>query len=207
MKKKNTKSYSKFTLDDIKALGLRVELVDLFKGEKIVPIAPSIWLKEALARVVKFSLNTEKAKSEFIIAPVINELCQNNAEAFAVYSGFNFTVEPENGLQGFCDFLLAKLPLSLTPETPIIAIVEAKLDQQLSAAIPQCGAELYAARLWNEKRGEPQQVVYGVVTTGDLWLFVRLRDAMVIEVDLQQYSILQLDMLLGVWQHIINKVK
>jgi hypothetical protein len=37
------------------------------------------------------------------------------------YSGFNFNVDIERGLQGFCDFILAKLPLKVVPDAPIIA--------------------------------------------------------------------------------------
>ena len=114
MAKHNTKSYSKFTFDDLRELGLQTVIVDLFEGENIPPVQPSEWLKEAIEGDANFSLNTEKAKSEFIIAPVLNELYQNNQTVFSVYSGFNFNVDAEKGLQGFCDFLLAKLPLGLS---------------------------------------------------------------------------------------------
>lgn len=207
MAKHNTKSYSKYTFEDLNTLGLKTEIVDLFEGQTIAPLAPSDWLKETLKRGAAFSLNTEKAKSEFIIAPVLNELHQNNSKVFAVYSGFQFNVDPQKGLQGFCDFLLAKLPLNIIPDTPIIAVVEAKLNDSLSAAIPQCAAEMYAARIWNEKRGEPLQTLYGVVTTGDLWLFLRYKEGKTIEVDMRNYSLLQLESVLGVWQYIINQFK
>jgi hypothetical protein len=205
MAKRNQKSYSKFTFSDLSDLGIRTEIVDLFKGDIIAPVQPSAWLLETLKRGSAFSLNTEKAKSEFIIAPVLNELHQNNQDVFAVYSGFNFTVDAAQGLQGFCDFLLAKLPLNIIPDTPIIAVVEAKLNDSLSAAIPQCAAEMYATRLWNEKRNQPLKVIYGTVTTGDNWLFLRMKEGKVVEVDNRNYTLSQLDSLLGTWQHIINQ--
>jgi hypothetical protein len=207
MTKSNIKSYSKFTFEDLKHLGLKTAIVDLFVNEKIAPIAPSAWLVEALKRGAAFSLNTEKAKSEFIIAPVLNEVYQNNLNIFAVYSGFNFNVEPERGLQGFCDFLLAKLPLNIIPETPIIAVVEAKLTEVITAAVPQCAAEMYATRLWNEKQGEPTQTIFGVITTGDNWLFLRYEEGNLIEIDRNIYPLKQLSELLGVWQHIVNYFK
>ena len=207
MAKRNTKSYSKFTFEDLKTLGLEVVVTDLFEGETIVPIQPSAWLKETLRKGAKFSLNTEKAKSEFIIAPILNELHDANEDVFAVYSGFNFNVDVKKGLQGFCDFLLAKLPLKIVPDVPIIAVVEAKLNDSLTAAVPQCAAEMYAARLWNKKYNEELKTIYGVVTTGNTWLFLRYKDGMTIEADSNQYSLTQLETVLGVWQHIINKFK
>lgn len=207
MAKRNTKSYSKFTYEDLKALGLRTIVTRLFEGETIAPVQPSAWLQEAIKRGANFSLNTEKAKSEFIIAPVLNELYQNNPTVFAVYSGFNFDVDKERGLQGFCDFLLAKLPLNIVPDTPIIAVVEAKLNDVITAAVPQCAAEMYATRIWNEKQGEPLATIYGVVTTGDKWLFLRYTDKNTIEVDSINYALKDIEELLGVWQHIINQYK
>jgi len=200
------KSYSKFTFQDLKNLGLKTVIVDLFE-EEIQEVKASDWLKQSLERGAYFSLNTEKAKSEFIIAPILNEVHINNKEVFAVYSGFNFTVDTERGLQGFCDFLLAKLPLNVIPDVPIIAVVEAKLSQDLSAAIPQCAAEMYATRLWNERYGEPAQPVFGTVTTGDNWLFLRLDEDMTVKVDKTNYPLIQLDKLLGVWQYIIGHFK
>jgi hypothetical protein len=207
MAKRNTKSYSKFTFEDLKDLGLEVVVTDLFKGETIVPVQPSTWLTEALRKGAKFSLNTEKAKSEFIIAPILNELHESNQDVFAVYSGFNFNVDVAKGLQGFCDFLLAKLPLKIVPDVPIIAVVEAKLNDVITAAVPQCAAVMYAARLWNEKHKEQPKTIYGVVTTGNTWLFLRYKNGMTIEADSTQYSLTQLETVLGVWQHIINTFK
>ena len=207
MAKANTKSYSKFTFDDLKALGLRTIVIDLFAEVNISPVFPSEWLKETLRKGAKFSLNTEKAKSEFIIAPILNELHENNEDVFSVYSGFNFNVDAEKGLQGFCDFLLAKPPLNIVPDTPIIAVVEAKLNDVITAAVPQCAAEMYATRLWNEKYNQVPQPIYGIITTGNNWLFLRFIEGMTIEIDINQYSLLQIENVLGVWQHIINQFK
>lgn len=205
-KENNKKSYSKFTYDDLQALGIETEVKELFP-ESIPPIEPSAWLLETLEKGSAFSLNTEKAKSEFIIAPILNELYQNNKTVFAVYSGFNFDVDKKRGLQGFCDFLLARLPLNVVPRSPIIAVVEAKQNDVITAAVPQCASEMYAAKIWNEKHGKPTQIVFGAITTGNNWLFLRYDEAGRIEVDKNIYQLSQLSELLGVWQHIIDKFK
>ncbi len=207
MAKRNTKSYSKFTYNDLNELGLEVNVVDLFEGQTIAPMPPSDWLKETLAMVANYPLGTEKAKSEFIIAPIINEIHRKNPNLFAIYSGYNFNVDAERGLQGFCDFLLAKLPLKMIPSAPIIAVVEAKLNDAMIAAVPQCAAEMYAARLWNEKRNEPIQVIYGIITNGDNWSFLRYKKGMIIEADTKVYPIANLAHVLGVLQHIVNQFK
>ena len=207
MAKRNTKSYSKFTYDDLSVLGLSVIMVNLFEGETIVPVQPSMVLSENLKDATEVSLDTEKARSEFLIAPVLRELQKNNKTIFSVYSGFNFYVDAAKGLQGFCDYLLVKLPLHPIPTSPIISVVEAKLGGSLAAAIPQCVAEMYATRLWNEKKGEPTQVIYGIITTGDSWLFLRYKDGMIVEADKTTYPLKQIDELLGVLQHIINQFK
>ena len=207
MAKGNVKSYSKFTYEDLKGLGLRTVVVNLFEGENIVPMQPSEWLKETLAMGSNFALGTEKAKSEFIIAPILNELHKKNPTVFAVYSGYNFNVAPEKGLQGFCDFLLAKLPLNIVPDTPIIAVVEAKLNDVITASVPQCAAEMYATYIWNKQQEQEQKVIYGIITTGNNWLFLRLKDGMTIEVDKNTYSLSKLEEVLGVLQYIVNQFK
>lgn len=207
MSKRNVKLYAKFTYEDLKLLGLRTIVKDLFEGETLPTIAPSEWLRETLEGGAEFSLETEKARSEFIIAPILRELHKNNKNVFSIYSGFNFTVDATKGLQGFCDFLLAKPPRNLVPDSPIIAVVEAKLNDVLTAAVPQCVAEMYATRLWNEKYENEQQDIYGIITTGNLWLILRLQQGMTIEIDTKQYTVLQLDSLLGVLQHIVNQFK
>ena len=207
MVKHNTKSYSKFTFEDLKTLGLRTVVTKLFADETIKPVLPTAMLVETLESATDVSLDTEKARSEFLIAPILRELQKNNKNVFSVYSGFNFDVDATKGLQGFCDYLLARLPLTIVPDAPIIAVVEAKLSGSLAAAVPQCAAEMYATRIWNERRGEPTQIVYGAITTGDNWLFLRFADEITIEVDKIVYPLKPLEELLGVLQHIVNQYK
>ncbi len=207
MAKHNTKSYAKFTFEDLKTLGLRTVVTKLFVDETIKPVLPSALLVETLERATEVSLDTEKAISEFLIAPILRELQKNNKNVFSVYSGFHFDVDATKGLQGFCDYLLARLPLTVVPEAPIIAVVWAKLSGSFAAAVPQCAAEMYATRVWNERRGEPTQIVYGAITTGDNWLFLRFADEITIEVNKIVYPLKPLEELLGVWQRIVNQYK
>ncbi len=52
-------------------------------------------------------------------------------------------------------------------------LVEAK-NENMIAGIPQAIAEMIAARRFNEAAGTPIDPIYGVVTTGLLWRFLKL---------------------------------
>ena len=191
-------AYNQFTLDDIKQkLGVTVrEVNDLFAT---VPAAePSAALVEQLRETVPLALAvaTEKARSEFIIAPVLLEVRRRRAGVVSLFSGTEFTVDASKGLVGFCDWLLGRTPEQLTVEAPVVAIVEAK-NENIRQGVAQCLAELVAARTFNETRGHSVEKVYGAVTTGDLWRFLQLSDKGA-EVDLSQYHIQNLDRILGV---------
>jgi hypothetical protein len=207
MAKHPPKSYSKFTYEDLKVLGLEVNIRNLFANETITPIQPSAILSEILEGAKEVSLDTEKARSEFLITPILRELQKNNKTIFAVYSGFSFEVDKEIGLQGFCDYLLVRLPLKVVPDAPIIAVVEAKLSGSLSAAVPQCAAEMYAAQIWNKRYNRPEQAIYGIITNGENWLLLRYKNEMTIEVDSNTYSLTKLEDVLGVLQHVVNQYK
>ena len=56
---------------------------------------------------------------------------------------------------------------------PLVAVAEAKNDNLLSG-LGQCISAMAAARLVNEREGQPDRTVYGVVTTGSAWKFLRL---------------------------------
>ena len=54
-------------------------------------------------------------------------------------------------------------------------LVEAK-NENLKVGFPQCIAEMVAAQQFNQQKGNPVESVYGVVTIGTTWRFLRLRD-------------------------------
>lgn len=62
----------------------------------------------------------------------------------------------------------------LSVTAPVLAVVEAKRED-LTAGVAQCIAEMYAAALFNARDGEPRETLYGTVTSGTNWRFLRLR--------------------------------
>lgn len=132
-------------------------------------------LLENLADAKSESLRTEKAKSEYVIAPILKELRRNNRNRFSSFSGFELSVDKSRGLTGFCDFILSSEPERSEITAPIFCLVEAKKDD-VEKGIAQCGAEMYAAQLFNAQEGTPRSVIYGCVTTAFVWCFLKLED-------------------------------
>ena len=106
-------------------------------------------------------------------------------------------------MKGFCDFLISTKFDAAFIESPLVAVVEAKHNQDLTDATPQCIAEMYASQIFNEREGEPQATIFGNVTNGYEWLFLKLEDKLV-TIDTERFSLTDLPSLLGTWQVIID---
>ena len=191
-------AYNNFTLDMlIQQFGLHVVMeTNAFAGAEAV--SASVRLLETLAENVPLALavSTEKAKSELIISPVLVEARRQFMGRISLFSGVDFTVDPDVGLGGICDFLFSLSPLQLIVQAPVVAVVEAKNDN-LKSGLGQCFAEMLAAQRFNTRRGLEIPHLYGVVTTGGLWKFLRLSGSEAV-VDETEYSIKQLDTILGI---------
>lgn len=204
MAKKNTqpKSYSDFTVQHLRDMfGLKDRKEDLHLDKQTIP--PSEWLLTTISYLQKLPQGTEKAKSELRITPILVELHNRNEDKFTYFSGYSFDVDESKALKGRCDFLLIKDATSVDIEAPIMGIFEAK-DDNIDRWIGQCGAEMYAAQLLNQRENVPIDIIYGAVTNGFEWLFLRL-EGTVLQVDTQRYSTDNLPRLLGALQSLIEK--
>jgi hypothetical protein len=190
--------YSDFTLARVKEeLGIVVvEGKNLFHGT--IPVEPSDYLKESLKRSEAFAtlVNTEKVRSEFLIAPILGEIRERGASSVSLFSGTDFNVDPEKGLQGFCDFILSKSAEQLDITAPVVAIAEAK-NESIRSGIGQCLAEMVAAQIFNERKGQPIDRIYGAVTTGSLWRFIILEGSTA-WIDQPEYFIGNIEKILGI---------
>jgi hypothetical protein len=197
-------AYPHFTLSDIKSkFHVAVELAsDVFAA--VLPQDLSPLLAETLQENVPLALavSTEKARSECIVAPILIELRKLRRHQISVFSGVEFTVAPEEGLSGVCDFLVSRSPQQLLIEAPIIVVVEAKNDN-LKAGLPQCMATMIAAKLFNEREHNAIPWVYGAVTKGSAWNFLKLAEH-TISVDAHEYSIENPGKILGILWHMVN---
>lgn len=197
------KSYSHYHYLDLKELAIEVVSTKLFTT--ITPLQPSDLLLQILSINQQLPLQSEKAKSELLITPILNEVWQRNSKVFTYFSGYQFNVDVERGLKGFCDYILCKKYNAVFIESPLCAVVEAKHNQDLLDAVPQCAAEMYAAQLFNEQQGNNIKSIYGIVTTGYDWLFLKLNNH-ILSVDNERYFLNDLPELLGCWQNIIDDI-
>jgi hypothetical protein len=139
-----------------------------------------------------------------IVVPVLLELRRQLKHQISLFSGVDFTVDFSQGLNGICDFIISKNPEQLFIRQPIVTIVEAK-NENLNSGFGQCIAEMIAAQIFNQREGNELPAIYGVVTTGTIWRFLRLVDKTV-EIDLSEYYIKDINKILGILYYaIINK--
>ncbi len=192
--------YNDFTLEKVeKILGVTVQPDDLFDAP--APLAIPDWLRESLAKGMDLALVSEKARSEFIVSPILlasRELCH---DAIAIHSGQRLDIQPEQGLVGECDFILTLSPPVPVLRSPMITIVEAK-NNDIELGLGQCIAQMVGARIFNEREGHAVRQVFGCVTTGEAWQFLRL-DGPIVALARRRYYIDNVGLVLGVWQAVI----
>ena len=191
-------SYSDFTLKKAKLeLGFQTaENRSLFADIKAFSI--SDYLTQTLKRNVPLalSMNTEKARSELIIINVLLEVKEQLDDKISLFSGIDFTVDKARGLNGFCDYIISASAEQFYLDIPIIAIVEAK-NENIISGLGQCIAEMYAARLYNEQEQCNLKYIYGTVTTGDEWKFLKLESDLV-SIDKDSYYINDVEKIVGI---------
>ncbi len=154
---------------------------------------------------IAIASNSEKARSEMIIAPILVEFKRNFGEEINLFSGVNFTVDETQELNGICDFLITHSPEKLIISAPIITLVEAK-KEDLNAGLGQCIAEMVAAQIFNQQENNNISLILGVVTSGTNWRFLKLEDAN-IYIDLSEYYLSDINKILGILSSSIKQFK
>jgi len=192
-------SYSDFTLEKVqKAFDLTIsEDVDLFAN--VPHLEPSALLTEFLQDNAQLALkiNTEKARSEMIIAPILLDLRKQLGSKISLFSGVDFNVDVERGLNGTCDYIISKSPEQLFLKSPVIVLVEAK-KENIGAGIGQCASEMLAAQFFNDREGNQIPVILGVVTSGNIWRFLELSEKH-LKVDATEYYLKDINKVLGIF--------
>jgi len=197
-------SYSDFTLEAAeREFGVLAQEADLFPVLCDAPVPD--WLPASLARGKGFALISKKARSEFIVVPILLAARQLCHDRFTIYSGQRLDVAPDRGLAGECDFILAAAPPVPLLRAPLITIAEAKKND-IEAGLGQCAAQMIAARLFNEQAGKPFRHVFGCVTTGEAWQFLRL-EAAAVSIDQARYYIDRVDKILAVFLAIVDEAQ
>jgi hypothetical protein len=181
--------YSSFTIPQIKAdFGIVLQ-----EGRRFLPMdLPTVPVSQRLLGVLEdlpwaIAVGTEKARSEAIINPILLEVRRMRHQEISVFSGEEFNVDADRGLNGVCDFLIGQSAEQLVLEAPVLVLVEAK-KADLKLGLGQCMAEMVAAQQFNQQQGRSIPVVFGVITSGTQWRFMQL-EGRVITLDLQDYPL------------------
>lgn len=133
------------------------------------------------------SINTEKARSELIISEVLLEIRKRFDRKISFFSGIEFNVDKDKNLNGFCDFIVSLSPEQLFLKSPIVTIVEAK-NENIMSGLGQCIAEMVAGQIFNDREDNNIDSVYGAVTSGIAWKFLKLHQG-TISIDLKDYNL------------------
>jgi hypothetical protein len=191
-------AYSDFTLTSVRE-AFHLDFDDQATLFPALPdVSPGELLRTTLAEHLPLALaiHTEKARSELLIAPILVEVRRLAGRQISLFSGLEFPVEPEHGLNGVCDFVLSQSPEQLVLRAPVVVIIEAK-NENIKGGLAQCIAALVAAQRFNLREGNDIATVYGAVTTGTTWRFLRLTGSLV-AIDQREYYIDQVDSIIAV---------
>ncbi|MEL7039330.1 MAG: hypothetical protein AAFO04_27510 [Cyanobacteria bacterium J06592_8] len=170
----------------------------------ISPVHPSQMLVSFLEESLPLAAcGSDKARSEGIIYPILLEVRRTLKGKVSLFSGEDFTVDESVGLHGVCDFILSRSPELLEIEAPAIIIKEAK-KADLRSGFGQCIAGMVAAQRFNQQfnqqKNEPISTLYGAVSSGTQWRFLKL-EGQTVTIDLVDYPLPPVEQILGflVW--------
>ena len=198
-------AYSNFTLETVREKFQleTIESANIFADTE--PVPPSEALVAELEKKVQLAvaIRTEKARSELIVSNVLVELREQFNRRISLFSGIDFSVDPEQGLIGTCDFLISLSPEQFYLQAPVIVLVEAK-NADPTLGIGQCVAEMLAAQRFNQQKANNIPCIYGATTTGTEWLFLKLEDQR-LYIDMSIYAIEGCDKILGILSSMVNQ--
>jgi len=168
MKKSVFKEGKKYTFSDyfempnpteeiINELGYSYSLGVLeLPQSKNCDIASVSTLKDNYYKVLpKISLESEAAKREFLIAPILFEVVKSTDSKISL----EYLIEIDDRLGGYLDYLIRS--------KQNIVIIEAKKGD-IDKGFNQLSAELIAFDKYDD---ESRTLIYGAVTIGELWRF------------------------------------
>lgn len=193
--------YSQFDVASVETdFGVRVVPGTVFPELRPVPVPG--WLTDHLARGSRLRVESEKARNEFIVAPILLAVRELSGDRVAIFSGDRFDVDTGAGLSGEVDFLLTPAPAVPIIRAPAVFVTEAK-RQDMFGGLGQCTAQMVAAQRFNVRHGRASATVYGCVTTGEDWQFLRMADDPVITFDTNRLYRSDLGRILAAFLHAV----
>lgn len=191
-------AYNRFTMGQLQEQ-YRLEFLEKSSVfEKASPAVISDLLLERLRKqtIIALRIGSEKARSELIIMPLLLEVYEQMQEKVNLFSGVKFNVDVKHGLSGYCDYLFSLSPLHREIQAPVITVVEAK-KEDINGGIPQCFAEMVAAQIFNARANKPIDTLYGIITSGEIWKFLKLQGTNA-TIDTDDYFLNQPEKIVGI---------
>ena len=216
-----TMPYSEFTLEKVIAeLGVSIQEDTLFPA--LQPLNGPVWLEQLLGKQSQLALISEKARSEFIISPILLACRELSQDQLSIFSGQRLDVDSSRGLTGECDFILTLSPALPPLRAPILMILEAKKND-IESGLGQCIAEMFAAVQFNNQAASQSHeanyetnyktnhetdhgTIYGCITTGEVWQFLKLSQSTA-WIDAQRYYLNSVSAILAAIHHIVQNSK
>jgi hypothetical protein len=190
-------AYSDFTLElAIEQFGLTIQETSALVQSQ--PVQPTDLLVAILERELPWAIavGSEIARYSGIISQVLLDLRALKQQQISVFAGKEFNVNPEQKLNGYCDFLISLSPIQSVIQAPVVVIAEAKRGI-LENGLGQCVAAMVAAQQFNQNHNLPIPAIYGSVTNGSNWKFLKLSGIELV-IDITEYEITNIERILGI---------
>lgn len=164
-------SYKDWTIEQVISSGFMIEV----REGVFTPVRSVISerLKEEIEQLKlgAYDTSTEMGVMEFIITPILKDVVKITKNLVSIFVGKTFNIDTSRDLVGQPDYILGGRVMDVVT-APVVIVAEAK-NGDLNKGFAQCMAEMIAAQIFNERKGV-QKTIYGVVSGGDLWAFMKL---------------------------------
>ena len=175
---------------------------EMFAG--VPPVPPGNVLTAALPLSMSLgpAAHTEFSRAVWMVGPVLGDLWSRYSDSICLIGGAEFNADPVARLNGWCDFLICRAPQQSVIFAPVVSVIEAKWGD-ISDGLGPCIAGIVGAQRFNCGAGNPIDPIYGCITTGSVWKFLRLTGD-VLSIDRAEYTPSAIDRILGILTHIVG---
>ncbi len=182
-----------------------MKIIDSRFCEHLPPAEPQPSMLDLLNQSVVSARigRTEKARAERVVSPILVEARRLAGDRVQLFSGEEFDVDKDLGLSGFCDFLFSKSNNEWIIDAPVAMFVGQPKEGILDDSWGQCVAQMVAAQKYNRDRNENIPVIYGCVTSGRLWQFLRL-EGNILTIDANHYDLMPVQKILGILKWMLS---
>ena len=196
-------AYNNFSLQDV-IDRFELNLLEAAFCDSLLPVTPQPEFLTIFSQSLPLAqrARSEKAKSELLVSPILVEAQRLVGNQIHLFSGEEFNVDKDRGLNGFCDFLFSRSTTAYLIQAPVLMLVEAKKGE-LDIGLGQCIAEMVAAQIFNQAKDKVIPIMYGCVTSGKLWQFLKLEGSDV-TIDPTSYLVAPVQKILGILKFMLS---